>query len=211
MARTCQRSATGAGPCERDVRAGKRMTDTRIPVECACAEQRFFLAQIRIVSRWTFTDRKAALRRGRGDRRQKRQIPRRRFARKRVALRDGVPFRANGKRSSASEGFSPSSECRRRPPSGIESSMAGRSSGSIASLTIRCCATRSGHRLRAAAYAVGSVGHPLRTRAFSGTSAGGVFRHHLSRRIAGGRACPSDRQGIAIGGNSALRISWPFV
>ena len=47
--------------------------------------------------------------------------------------------------------------------------------------------------------------------AFSGASAGGVFRHHLSRRIAGGRARASDCQGIAIGGNSALRISRPFV
>ena len=65
--------------------------------------------------------------------------------------------------------------------------------------------------LRAAAYPIGSVGHPLCTRAFSGTSAGGVFRHDLPCRIAGGRAGASDCKGIAIGRNSALRISRPFV
>ena len=42
------------------------------------------------------------------------------------------PFPANGKRSSASEDFSPTPKCRRRPRSGIESCMADRSSGSIA-------------------------------------------------------------------------------
>ena len=48
------------------------------------------------------------------------------------------------------------------------------------------------YRLRAAAYSIGTVNHPLRARAFSGASAGGVFRYHLSRRIGGGRTCPSD-------------------
>ena len=46
---------------------------------------------------------------------------------------------------------------------------------------------------------------------FSGTSTSGVFRHGLSRRIAGGRAGASSCQGIAGGRNSALRISRPFV
>ena len=52
-------------------------------------------------------------------------------------LSETVPFRANGKQSSASEGFSSTPKCRCRPQSGIELSMAGRNSGSIASLTIR--------------------------------------------------------------------------
>ena len=69
----------------------------------------------------------------------------------------------------------------------------------------------SGDRLRAAAYSIGSVGHPFRTRAFSAASAGGVFRHDLSRRIAGGRAGTSNCQGIAIGRNSTVRISRPLV
>ena len=52
---------------------------------------------------------------------------------------------------------------------------------------------------------------PLRARAFSGGSASGVFRHDLSRRIAGGRAGASGCERIAIGRNSALRISRPIV
>ena len=43
------------------------------------------------------------------------------------------PFPANGKRSYASEDFSPTPKCRHRPPSGIESCMADQSSGSIVS------------------------------------------------------------------------------
>ena len=48
-------------------------------------------------------------------------------------------------------------------------------------------------------------------RAFSRVAAGGVFRHHLSRRIAGGRARASNCQGITVGRNSALRVSRPFM
>ena len=59
------------------------------------------------------------------------------FARNRFALPRRYPFPANGKRSYASEDFSPTPKCRRRPPSGIESCMADQSSGSIASSMIR--------------------------------------------------------------------------
>ena len=46
-------------------------------------------------------------------------------------------FPANGKQSFASEGFSSTPKCQQRPQSGIELSRGGRSSGSIASLTMR--------------------------------------------------------------------------
>ena len=161
------------------------MTDADATVECTCAEQRLFLAQIRIVLRRVVTDRNAALRRGRVDRRQKRQMPCRRLARKRIARRDGSHSQPTGsnhphrkascRRQNAGAGRNRASNCPWR-------------SEAPAALPHRRCgldATRSGDRLRAAAYSVGAVGHPLRARAFSGTSAGGVFRHNLSRRIAG--------------------------
>ena len=47
-----------------------------------------------------------------------------------------VPFLVNGKQSSVSEGFSSTPDCRCRPQSGIELSMAVQNSASIASLTI---------------------------------------------------------------------------
>ena len=65
--------------------------------------------------------------------------------------------------------------------------------------------------VRAAAYSIGSFGHRLRTRTFSCGDTGCVLRHRLSRRIGGGRAGPSDSQGIAIGGDPTLRVSWSIV
>jgi glutathione S-transferase len=89
--------------------------------------------------------------------------------------------------------------------------MADRTSGSIASLMIRSNVNLKLLPPSRRCIFLGSVGHPLRARAFSGASAGGVFRHHLSCRIGRGRTCSSDCQGIAIGGYPTLRVSRPFV
>ena len=52
-------------------------------------------------------------------------------------LCETVSIPSNGKRSYASEDFSPTPKCRHRPPSGIETCMADQSSGSIVSSMIR--------------------------------------------------------------------------
>ena len=66
-----------------------------------------------------------------------------------------------------------------------------------------CCG-----RLRAAAYAVSFIGHPLRARTFSRDSAGGMFRHHISCWDAGGRAGASDPEADAIGGYPIQRYGF---
>ena len=78
-------------------------------------------------------------------------------------------------------------------------------------IDVGAAATRRCNRLRAAAYVVSFVGHPLRARTFFGDSAGSMFRHHISCWDARGRARASDPEGIATGGYPALWISWSFV
>ena len=65
--------------------------------------------------------------------------------------------------------------------------------------------------LRAAAYASGAIGDPLRARTLSRAAAGSVLRHRLSRRVARGRTGLADPQGTAIARHPTLRVSRPFL
>src|ERR1700730_3378439 len=86
MATTCRRSAPGVGICERRISIGVRHARRWTRIEYPRAEQRLFLAQVRIVPRRILFYRDAALRRGRVDWRQGGPIPRTGYAQKSVAL-----------------------------------------------------------------------------------------------------------------------------
>jgi hypothetical protein len=116
------------------------------------------------------------------------------------------PFPANGKRSYASEDFSPTPKCRHRPPSGIESCMADQSSGSIVSSMIR-----SYGNLKPRLPSRRCTCHQLSRSSASHKSIFPGFHRWRPRGFAGGRTCPSNLQGIAIGGYPTLRISRPVL
>ena len=181
------------------------------PDACAGAEQRFVLAQVRLVSRRTVTDRNAGLRRGGGDRRERAEfhaqdarvtillsetasIPSQREAIVRIGK---LPGRRQNARAGAIGHRVVHGGPKLRQHCLIDDAVLQQLEAAIAFAPLHIPPALSVIRFA--------------QEHFPGLPQVGMFRHHVPRRLAGCCARPSDPQGTAIGGYPALRLSRPFL